>query len=108
MKIINVVRDTKGTKLPDFVTVSICSLDASLKNYRSSLFTKIDFVLQVVLWDIMAENVPIGVYILIMESTAVRCVTVQRNSVILSMDVKLPAKQVNIYCNIFKKEVNCN
>ena len=54
MKIINVVLDTKGTKLPDFVTVSICSLDASLKNYRFSLFIKIDFVLQVVLWDTMA------------------------------------------------------
>ena len=49
----------------------------------------------------MVQNVPIGVYILIMESTAVRCVTVQRNSVILSMDVKLPAKQVNIFIFIF-------
>ena len=103
MKIINDVLDTKGTKLPDFVTVSICSLDASLKNYRFSLLIKIDFVLQVVLWDTMAENVPIGVHILIMEYIAVTCVTVQRNSVILSMDVKLPAKQVNIFIFIFFK-----
>lgn len=80
------------------------SLDSSLKNDRFSLFNKIDFVLQVILSDTMVENVPIGVYILIMESTAVRYVTVQRNSVILSMDVKLPAKQVNIFIFIFLKK----
>ena len=49
----------------------------------------------------MVENVPIVVHILTMESTAVTCVIVQRNSVILSMDVKLPAKQVNIFIFIF-------
>nr|XP_022294980.1 uncharacterized protein LOC111105099 [Crassostrea virginica] len=70
MKIINVVLDTKGTKLPDFVTV--------------------------VLWDTMVQNVPIVVHILIMERTALTSVTVRRNSVILSMDVKLPAKQLFI------------
>ena len=79
----------------------ICNLDASLKNDHCSLFTKIDFVLQVVLWDTMVENVPIVVHILTMGSTAVTCVIVQRNSVILSMDVKLPAKQVNIFIFIF-------
>lgn len=65
------------------------------------LFIKPEFVLQVVPWDTMGENVPIGVHILIMESTAVNCVAVQRNCVILSLGVKLPAKQVNKFIFIF-------
>ena len=68
----HVVLAPSGTKLPDFVTVRIFrnffSLNTFSLNMISSSFlnTKLEIVLQVVLWDIMDEIVPINAYILIM------------------------------------------